>query len=353
VSGRAVAASDAVRRLARRLAEARNPVLVAGPELDSAGGWDAAVRLAERLRLPVWASPATAGGRLGFPEDHPLFQGVLLPAIAFLGGQLEGHDLVLVAGSSVFPYYPYIPGSPLPEGTSLVQLTSDPDEAARAPFGEALVADVGLTLEALVQVVDETEREAPAPVPPPGDPEVSDPLPAAAIFNTLRDVMPDDAIVVLEAPSSTMALRNRLRISRPGSYYFGAGGGLGFGLPAAIGVQLAQPDRRVIGVIGEGSAQYAITGFWTAATYGVPVTFLVMRNDEYAILKWFGDLEKTPGAPGLDLPGLDCVALAAAYGVSACRVSTTDEVHDALGRAFASGRPQLVEVRTAPGMAPA
>ena len=103
----------------------------------------------------------------------------------------------------------------------------------------------------------------------------------------LADVFPEDGIVVLESPSSTLALRNQMRLSAPGSYYFGAGGGLGFGLAAAIGVQLAQPDRQVVCVLGEGSAQYAIQGFWTAAAYEVPVKFLVVRNDEYAILKWF------------------------------------------------------------------
>ena len=120
-----------------------------------------------------------------------------------------------------------------------------------------------------------------------------------------------------------MALRNRLRISRPGSYFFGAGGGLGFGLAGALGVQLALPDRRVVCVLGEGSAQYAITGFWTAAAYNLPITFLVLRNDEYAILKWFADLEYVTGAPGLDLPALDTAAVARATASrrSACPAS--------------------------------
>ena len=113
---------------------------------------------------------------------------------------------------------------------------------------------------------------------------------------------------MLESPSATPALRNQLRLSRPGSYYFSAGGGLGFGMPAAIGVQLACPERPVVCVIGEGSAQYAVQSFWTAAAYDVPVTFLVLRNNEYAILKWFSLLEEIPGAPGLDLPALDTAA---------------------------------------------
>ena len=125
---------------------ARNPVMVAGPDVDASGAWDTAVALAERCRLPVWASPAPGGGRLGFPEGHPNFRGVLPPAIGPVGQTLEEHDFVLVAGSSVFPYYPYIPGPPLPEGAELVMITSDPDEAARAPVGDAIVADVKLTL---------------------------------------------------------------------------------------------------------------------------------------------------------------------------------------------------------------
>ena len=136
----------------------------------------------------------------------------------------------------------------------------------------------------------------------------------------------DDAIVVLEAPSSTLALRNRLRISRPGSYYFGASGGLGFGISAALGVQLAQPERPVVCVLGEGSAQYGITALWTAVAYRLPVTFLVLRNDEYAILKWFSSLEQVSGAPGLDLPGLDVAAVARGYGMSARQVSGADEL---------------------------
>jgi benzoylformate decarboxylase len=139
-------------------------------------------------------------------------------------------------------------------------------------------------------------------------------------------------------------------VNRPGGYYFGAGGGLGFGLAAAIGVQLAKPDRPVVCVIGEGSAQYAITSFWTAVAYKVPVTFLVLRNEEYSILKWFGMLENVTGAPGLDLPALDVSAVAAGYGVPSKRVSGREELTEALRAGIAADGPQLVEVQVTPGM---
>jgi benzoylformate decarboxylase len=116
-------------------------------------------------------------------------------------------------------------------------------------------------------------------------------------------------------------------------------------------VQLACPERPVVCVIGEGSAQYAVQSFWTAAAYKVPVTFLVLRNEEYAILKFFSLLEEIPGAPGLDLPALDTAAVAAGYGVNTRHAQDPEELGVELRRALASDRPELVEVRVAPGMA--
>jgi benzoylformate decarboxylase len=351
VRGDAVAAPEVVRELVARLENAKNPAFVAGPDIDASGAWDAAIALVERQKLPVWASPAPGGGRIGFPESHPHFRGVLPPAIGPLGETLAAYDFVLVAGASVFAYYPNIPGALLAEGTELVAITSDPDEAQRAPLGDAVVADVRLTLEALLSAVGESDRDAPeAPWPPP-DPEETDPIQPGAAVQALADVWPEDGIAVVEAPSATLAVRNRLKLSKPGSWYFGAGGGLGFGLSAAVGVQMARPDRPVVCVIGEGSVQYAVQAFWSAAAYDVPLTVLVLRNEEYAILKWFAGLEQVEGAPGLDLPKLDCSALASAYGVNARRTQGVDDTREALREAIGSGKPELVEVRVAPGMA--
>ncbi len=348
VTGRAVAD---VSELAARIDAARAPALIAGPDVDASGGWDAAVALAERARMAVWATPAPGGGRIGFPEGHPQFRGVLPPALGPSGQMLAEYDLVIVAGSSVFPYYPYIPGPPLAEGTELVAITSDPDEAARAPAGDAIVADVGLTLAALAAAVGTSSRELAPALDPPPEPEDADPLDPGSVHGTLAALLPDDAVIVLESPSSTLALRNRLRISRPSSYFFGAGGGLGFGLAGALGVALALPDRRVVCVLGEGSAQYAITGLWTAVAYDLPITFLVLRNAEYAILKWFAAMEEVTGAPGLDLPALDTAAVATGYGVPAQRVAGLEELRAALTDALAADGPRLVEVGVTPGMA--
>ena len=351
VGGIATACPESISQIVEMLGAAKSPALVAGPDVDASGAWELAVALAERQKLPVWASPAPGAGRLGFPENHPQFRGVLPPAIGPLGETLAPYDFVLVVGASVFAYYPNIPGPLLAEGTQLVAITSDPDEAQRAPMGHAVVADVRATLEALLDALGESDRELPEPLPAVPDPEESDPISPGAAVQALADVWPDDGIAVVEAPSATLAVRNRLKLSKPGSWFFGAGGGLGFGLSAAVGVQMAQPDRPVVCIAGEGSVQYAVQAFWTAAAYDVPLTVLVLRNEEYAILKWFAGLEQVQGAPGLDLPKLECAELAQSYGVHAQQTTGAEETREALRNAIASPQPQLVEVRVAPGMA--
>ena len=349
VSSRTGADPAAIEDLAARIKAAKNPVLVAGPDIDAADAWEEAIALAEDQNLPVWASPATGGGRLGFPESHPHWRGVLPPAIQPVGETLKDHDLVLVVGSSVFPYYPYLPGPLLGENTKLVQITSDPDEAARAPMGEAIISDVKLALAALNGALDGTDRPAIDPWPGPVRMDETDPLNPSTVMNTLKRVIPEDAVIVLEAPTSTMALRNQLRISKPNSYFFGAGGGLGFGLSSAVGIGYAE-DRPVVCVLGEGSVQYAVSAFWTAAAYDIPVTFLILRNEEYGILKWFAEVEQVSDAPGLDLPALETAKIAEGYGIESRTAASAEEVEAALKEAIADSKPRLVEVPVEPGM---
>jgi benzoylformate decarboxylase len=218
-------------------------------------------------------------------------------------------------------------------------------------MGEALVADVGLALRALNDALADSDREQPPARPEPGPPAQAEPLSGSQAMQALAVAWPEDGIAVVETPSSTAALRNRLRLSKPGSYYFSSSGGLGFGISAAVGVQLAEPSRPVVCVLGEGSAQYGITALWTAVAYKLPVTFLVLRNEEYMILKWFAALEQVTGAPGLELPGLDTAAVARAYGMPASDASTPEELAEVLRAGIAaSDGPHLVQARIASGM---
>jgi len=295
--------------IATRLNNAKSPALIVGGDVERFGAWDAVIALAERTQSVVLTAPLT--GLSGFPENHPLYHGSLAPGAGWISKALTGRDLVVVIGAPVFRYYPQIAGPYLPEGTSLIHLTNDPDEAARAPVGDAIVADLRSAAEAVLSRVDQTSRNAPAPRDPVTDPgSVTAPLAPEALWSTVGLNLPDDTLLVTEAGSNEFPIGACVRPGRPFSHLTAAGGGLGFGLPAAVGAQLAAPDRPVVAAMGDGSMHYAITSLWTAAHYGIPLTIVVASNSEYGILKEFGVIEHTTGVPGLDLPGLDIVATA-------------------------------------------
>jgi benzoylformate decarboxylase len=335
----------AIDRLAAALDGASAPALVIGGDVDAGGGFDDAVALAERCSAAVYGPPAD--GRVGFPEDHPLFRGALPMAIAPLADALEPHDVVVVLGTAVFRYYPYVPGRFLPEGTTLLHVTTDPEQAARAPMGDALIADPTAVVRALRERVAESSRAVPGSTPA-AEAAQSSSVPGTLtpeeVFDAVGAVWPVDGVVVDESPSNRTALHARRPVRRPGSSFFTTSGGLGFGLPAAVGVALADRDRPVLAAIGDGSMQYSIQALATAAALGVPVTVLVLENREYAILKWFAARENTPKAPGLDLPVIDFGALAAGYGVPSEVATTVEELRAALERGRDGDGPLLVSV---------
>jgi benzoylformate decarboxylase len=351
VTGRSVPAAVELHALAKRLTAARNPVLVVGAGLDAApGGFEAGVALADRQNLPVWLAPNTS--RVGFPTNHANFRGSLPAGIAWLSESLAGHDLILVAGAPIFQYYPYAPGTYLPPGAELVAIVDDPDAAARAPVGDALVADPALALWGLLDLVPETNRPAPAPLTPLKIAPAVDTLSASQVYDILGPLFPHTGIVVTESMNGAAAMWDRVKLRRPGSFLFCAAGGLGFAIPGAVGAQLAQPERPVLAVSGDGSAQYGIQGLYTAASRQLPVTFLILVNREYGILKGFGDYLTTTGVPGLDLDYLDYQALAKGYGIPAVRTGRPDELAVAVKEAFtAANGPHMVIVDVEPGVA--
>ncbi|MFK5634120.1 MULTISPECIES: benzoylformate decarboxylase [unclassified Ornithinimicrobium] len=331
--------------LVERLDAAAHPVLVLGPTLDTGAGYAAGVRLAEALGAAVWVSPSTH--RMPFPNRHPLFRGVLPAAVAHVSELLAGHDLVLVAGAPVFRYHQHVPGDYLARGTHLVHLTDDGGEAARAPMGEAVVADVVGTLTRLadgvrprgVAVGAYTE---PAPARAGGDGR----LDPEEVFATVRETAPADTAYVVESTSTNAAFWAQMDLRQPQSYFWPASGGLGFGLPAAVGVRMGLGERPVVALVGDGSANYGITALWTAAQQRVPVVFVILNNGTYGALRWFADLLGVPKAPGLDVPGIDFVQLGQGYGVPSARASDVAGLRRLLAEGLASDGPSLIEVPT-------
>ena len=319
VSHRVAPDAERLRDFAERINRAQRPLLVFGPEVDRSGGWDAGVAFAEKVGAPVHSGPLP--DRASFPENHPLYEGMLPLTVAGVTEVLRGHDLVVVIGAQVFRYYPYVAGEYLPEGSELLQITADPALAGAAPVGDSLISDTRLALEQLVGLINDRGTRT-APAAPPAEIEIVDaassPLTPDAAWSTLATVKPADSPVVTES-TSTMAQQLRwLPTTRPGSFFATASGGIGWGVPGAVGVALGDRargvKRTVVATIGDGSFQYSVQAIWTAAQHRLPIVFVVMRNEEYSILKSFALLEKTPNVPGLDLPGLDIASIATGFG---------------------------------------
>ncbi len=332
-------------RAAAALTAARHPVIVVGASVARDGAWDEVIALAERHQAPVWVSPRSS--RNSFPEQHRLFAGFLPPDRVSVIERLEGSDLVLVLGAPVFTYHVESPQGPaLPPGATLIQLTDDPAAAAWAAVGMSVVTNLRLGIAALL------DQTAPARRPPP--PRSIAPAPGAErlteayLMQRIAALRPAGTIIVEEAPSSRGAMQDYLPMEEPDSFYTCASGGLGHGLPAAVGVALGRPGRKIIGLLGDGSAMYSIQGLWTAAELGLPVVFIIINNRSYYGLVEFGRHFKLPKVPGTELPHLDFCALARGHGVQAQQVASASELDGALASAFSNPKPVLLEICLAP-----
>jgi benzoylformate decarboxylase len=273
------------------------------------------------------------------------------PGAGWISHALAGRDLIVVIGAPVFRYYPRVPGPYLPDGARLIHITNDPDEAARAPVGDAIIADLRSAAETLLAAAKPSERRAPAPRSPiPLIEQAQVPLKPEVLWAAVGRAAPPDTLWVSEAGSNEAGpIPTSIRPGNRFSHLSAAGGGLGFGLPAAVGAQLAAPERPVVALMGDGSMHYAITALWTAAHYKIPLTIVVGSNAEYGVLKEFGKWERTFGVPGLDLPGLDIVATAASYGLAAHEARTADEVTQLVREGIADReRPTLINARILP-----
>jgi benzoylformate decarboxylase len=342
--------------------------IVVGDEVSASGAVGAVALLAEALGAPVYASPLHSTGV--FPAGHPLWAGMLLPAAAGIRAELARYERVLLIGGRAFMVYPYTDGSPLPEGTELLQLSPDPVSLGRTyPVRLGVAGDPRLTVEALLPLVRahadargaadavvagrarrtsdiaalETtaqERYGPAPMDP------------MAVSHALVRSMPADVAVVDEAITTGGYVRGFHHWTEPGRYFFCKGGGLGWAMPASLGVSLAYGGQvPVLCVVGDGSAMYSPQALWTAAHEQLPVIFAVVNNRQYLILK--NNLRAMKGATvdtgrfvAMDIvdPPVDFVGLASSLGVPSVRVDHVGDIGDAVKAAVTAGGPHLLEL---------
>jgi benzoylformate decarboxylase len=329
--------------VARALASAERPVFVVGAAVARDDAWDEVIELAERHNAPVWASPHSA--RNSFPEDHPLFAGFLAPDREKVVKSLTGHDVLLVLGAPMFTYHVEGFGPHVPPGAQVYQLTDDPAVASWAPAGMSVVTGLKLGINDLLESLSRgPARSRPAPPRLVRPPRVSGtPLTDSYVTQQIAVLRPKGSIIVEEAPSTRGPMHDYLPIIARDTFYTCASGGLGHGLPAAIGVALARPGERVIALLGDGSSLYSIQGLWSAAQLRLPITFVIVNNGRYEALRSFGrhfGLEKTEGT---DLAGIEFTSIAQGQGVKAERVTTDAALDQALRTAFSLDQPMLID----------
>ena len=324
----------------------QSPAFVVGAGVDREGAWDPVLALAERHRARVFTAPMSS--RCGFPEDHPQFVGFLPAMREHIVSMLQGSDLVLALGAPAFTYHVEGAGPHLPAGTTLYQLIDDADTAAWTPVGTSAVGSVRLAVMELLQRARPPQRPMPQGRRARPRAEPSSPMSTAYALQTLDDVRAPSHIVVEEAPSARPVMQAQLPTRRSQTFYTMASGGLGWAMGAAVGVALGRPGERIVGLVGDGSAMYAIQALWTAAHLHLPITYIVLNNGRYAALEEFAPVfgfARHAPLQGVDLGGLDFVALARGQGVEqACRVEQPSALRDALGSALRSHGPSLVEI---------
>jgi benzoylformate decarboxylase len=360
---------DQIKRACQLLLEAREPLLIAGDEVGKSGAEAELQALAELLGAPVYSEPSS--NTFNFPAQHALYQGTLSRLQKGVREVLERADLICSIGADIFTMATYADTDPLPPGKRLIQLNVDAWQLGKNyPCDVALWGDAKATLSEMVQeirarpdvqerasVLERTERyaknkaEAFEAVLRQAEAESERrPMTGAALMKIVVEHSPDDAIIVDE--SATTGLTLRAFIARRGLTYYGLkGGGLGWGLPASIGVHFAQPERQVIALLGDGGAMYTVQALWTAAHHHAKVVFVICNNRQYRIVKhrlhlYGGEAARHRKYPGVELrePAIDFAALARSMGLWSARVEHPHEVAEAFHAALSEDGPALLEV---------
>ncbi len=332
----------AMEELVTALAATRNPALIVGPGIDRARCVELMVQVAEKAKASVWVSPFSA--RCSFPERHPQFAGFLHASPGQLSEALKPYDLVVVIGGPVFTFHVEGHAAIFDGATTIYQITDDAEGAAVPPVGTSIIATMRPALTMLLQLLPETKRAAPKGRMLPDAPKPADPIPVDYLLHALSTAMPAGSALVEEIPSHRPAMQKFMPMPGADSFYTMASGGLGYSLPAAVGMALGRPKDRTVCLIGDGSAMYSLQALWTAAQRRLPITVVVINNSGYGAMRSFSQVMPVRNVPGLDLPGLDFVKLAEGMGCDAVRVSRSADLPTALARGLGHEGTSLVEV---------
>ena len=364
--------ADALTRAAALLAGAENPTIVVGDRVAQSSAAAEAVEVAELLGAKVFAADYT---EMNFPTSHPQFMGVLNLNNPATKERLSDADVLLAVGANVFSSFLYVPDPFLSSSTRLIHLDSSTREVEKVyPTEIGMIADPKAGLRDLADALrqemsgsaQEAARTRSASI---GDEKSRaraayqgrvkerwdrEPMSVERMMAELAQAVPANAIIADEAITSRGALQGAMDFDEPGSIYGIRGGALGWGMPGGLGIKLANPDRPVVAVVGDGSSLYSFQALWTASRYNIPITWVICNNRTYRILKvnmevylrdMLKDTERKSDYIGMDFsPPLDLAKIAEGFGVHSRRVDKPSELRSALDEALGLGKPALVDV---------
>ena len=366
------AQDSAVAAAVAALLSSSAPAIIAGDDVAIAGASDALVALAEQLGAPVWHEPLRS--HCAFPSGHPNNQGRIPFEAATIRNALAGHDLLLLVGANLIEELWFDPGPLLPEAATVVHLCESTQRLAfnhrvdvglagdlrdamqriTAQFaqrsGDAARALASTRNEALASTQQARQEAAATAMSKIWDLR---PMTPRRALHEISDALPREAIVVDETITGFLEVAALFDFRGPGDFFSGRGGGIGQGIAAALGIQVAQRDRPVVALSGDGSAMYSIQALWTAAHCGLPVIFVILSNREYRVLKLNLETyrhrfnaESNRPYPHMDLvnPTLGFVDMAKGMGVKGEQVCEPEALRAALERALAAGEPYLIDV---------
>ena len=374
--------------LLKHLTQAKRPVILAGREIAEQDAFEQASALAEILGAAVYLESVPYNSR--FPVEHVCHMGDITRNQKKVRDTLSDYDLLICLGGDLLRMSAYSDVDPLPQGMAVVHISERDWELGKNYYTElAIRAHVKSTIEQLLprlsaamsahqrdeaaqrlkrfassnwtakreQASQEVKRlldevaSHPARGAPASNSHASLIDPRVMVYQ-LAECMPEDALVVEEAPTTAPLLHQFLKVRRPMQAFGLTSGGLGFGLPGAIGVALAHPGRRVLALLGDGSAMYAIAALWTAAHLRLPISFVIANNRSYRIIKdrliAMRDSDRFIGMDFND-PAFDFSAMAAGMGVKAQRVEKVAELGTVFKSAFAEEGPNLIDVQISSG----
>ena len=355
------------------LLSSSRPIMMVGDRVSDDDAIDQAVELAELMGLPVYQA---RGAEVAFPTTHGQFLGGLSLRVADQRAVLQDVDLVLAVGSDPFEELFYWGDVILPPEAKLIHIDPDAGRIGRSePTDVGIVADCGLAMSELTAALG--ERLSPADLQELEERKnaaVSEsrrnresfeasvaekwdhrPMTPARMMSELAAAVPENAIVVDDSISNRGALRHYFQAARRGDLRGVRGQSIGGGIGATMGTQVANPQRPVFGIIGDGSAMMTVQGLWTAANDDIPCIFVICNNGMYRVLKvnfntYQQDVLKLPETSGGRLmysdfaTPFDLASIANSMGVHGERITDPAEIKPAVDRAVASGKPALLDI---------